>query len=133
LREKNKLRRHTMSKYFDEKHQWVREDFDSIDNVEAGIIDDVNLVTGDREFPEEMRERIQGIIACNRHQCLPGLEDLGMSQGGKMSEITRSSRLISELHSAFHDLAGMRIRTSYGRLDDSPEKILKRRGLWERD
>jgi hypothetical protein len=115
-----------MSKYFDERHQWVRQDFQDIDVIEAEVIRVVNLVTGDIEFPGEMRDKIQGIIACNQHAPVGGI----MTQGGKMSDITQSSRLISELHSAFHDLASMRIKVRFGRLDDKPDKILKRRDAW---
>lgn len=113
-----------MSRYFDKRQQMVREDFSIINQVEALVIEAVNLVTGDIEFPAKMREKIHGIIAENIH-------DTGeygcMTNGGRISDIIQESRLIVELHSAFHDLASMRVKTRFGKLCDQPDKILKRR------
>ena len=36
---------------------------DAVAGIEARVVRHVNLVTGDREFPDDLREQIQGIIA----------------------------------------------------------------------
>ena len=91
--------------------------------IEKKVIDDVNLATGDREFPEEWRERIQGCIAVHR-VAPPTIPNLAAESYAKT---TRSSEMISIVHRLFHHMASERIETRFGLLTDSPTDIVKRR------
>jgi hypothetical protein len=69
-----------MSSYFDAKSRALAEVAGADDEtflanleaIEAALIADVNLATGDREFPDDLRERIQGLIATCRAFDPPG-------------------------------------------------------------
>ena len=63
-----------MSSYFDDKVSQVRATVESaqgdfrqiwasVADIERKTIKEVCLVTGDREFPDDLREKIMGIIA----------------------------------------------------------------------
>jgi hypothetical protein len=96
-----------------------------VEEVEAEVIHQVNLLTGDREFPEDLRERFQRCIANKRCKTLPGLPPTDARQ---YCLALRHSELLSYLHSLFHELAGRRIRTRHGLLFDSPVGFLRERG-----
>lgn len=116
-----------MSSYFDTLRVEMAEIFGQDDFIERAIdleekvIKEVSLVTGDREFPEELREKIQTLIAQKRIKLL----------GGEINEPARDfatavgySELLEDLHSAFHRVASERIKTRFGTLTDSPSANL---------
>jgi hypothetical protein len=93
--------------------------------LEEGVIDTVDLCTGDREFPTSYRERIQGIIAV--HRLVPAGCTLPTSHAQDYLLTMKDHRLFDHLHSAFHDLASERIRTRFGVLTDDPADNVMRR------
>lgn len=92
--------------------------------LEEQVIKTVSFCTGDREFPDDLRERIQGIIAV---KCVFGGDGRGNKKNLDMLMAMRTSELFAQLHSAFHEVASRRVETRFGLLDDNPESIVKRR------
>ena len=118
-----------MSSYFDSAAREVADDFDSIIGVEKRVISDVLLVTGDREFPDDLREKIVGLIAVWQYECA---KNLPATKGREHSDALRYSALIERLHDAFHEVAQRGIVTRFGRLSDRPSGILAARDEYER-
>ncbi len=125
-----------MSSYFDERARQVAETADADDGddgvfllgvicIEAPMIDQVNLVTGDREFPDDLRQRIQGAIATKAVGAWHGVKPLQRTVDRALR--CRTSLLVEELHDLFHEVARRRRHTRFGYLSDSPEDILARR------
>ncbi len=125
-----------MTAYFDEKAREAREIcrrfkddsamLETLAELEEPMIHEVSLLTGDREFPDELRERIQTAIALYRvKQPAP---DLPENKGPDWARTMRESGLVERLHSLFHEVAGRRIRTRHGLLLDSPIGFLRERG-----
>lgn len=120
-----------MTSYFDDASRLVREiprDLSRdeylarIAEVERPIVLDVNLCTGDREFPDDLREKIQGIIAV---KSLFRQTEIPCSDEAVDWALTlHYSSLIEDLHSAFHALASRRAETRWGRWSDSPRANL---------
>lgn len=122
-----------MTDYFDKAEREIRErareGSDPIGAsrcVEARVVRDVLLCTGDREFPDDLREKILTRIVAS------GLVDYsGKPRANGEAEdyaaSTRSSDLLGRLHSLFHELARRRHPTRFGPWSDSPEGNLYRR------
>jgi hypothetical protein len=112
-----------MSSYFDTLRVETAEIFGEEDfiekliDLEEKVIKEVNLVTGDREFPEDLREKIQTLIATKRMQWIGGEMN---GDAIAFAKAVGYSELISDLHSAFHAVASKRIKTRFGTLTDSP-------------
>lgn len=110
-----------MTGYFDTAEREAAEaarafGLDAVALVEERVIADVNLITGDREFPDDLRERIQGCIAVCRAKCPSGIP----TKGERYVEMVKRSKLLGELHSLFHEVARRRVRTRFGFLSDNP-------------
>jgi hypothetical protein len=126
-----------MTSFFDDYDREVTEASQQDDksflshlgSIEEGLIKWIYLCCGDRQFPADMRERIMGIIAVHRIElgckCAPS-EDTN-DNAVEYAKATRSSKLVSELHSAFHKLASSRYKTRFGILGDNPKTIIMRR------
>lgn len=123
-----------MSSYFDEFDAAVRGIFhehgedperiaEEYQELEAAMISTVSLATGDREFPEPLRERIQGIIATKR---VFGPAEVNQHELLALLAMHKSF-LSSDLHSAFHDVARSNTETRFGMLSDNPAGIVSRR------
>lgn len=116
-----------MTSYFDDLRVEVREAskfattdeefLTSLEEIEARAIADINLVTGDREFPDDLREKIQGLIAVGQTKVIGGCPPTHHREENMMM---RCSHLLEELHSAFHAVGSRRIRTRFGFLTDHP-------------
>jgi len=136
-----------MSSYFDEATRTVSdlcqqhhgmELVKKVAEVENEIIEQVNLNTGDREFPADLREKIQSCIA----QWNVGWEK-GRPGGIEAVEwhkkawdwlfTVKTSRLIDDLHSLYHQVASRRIKTRFGMLYDSPRGNNKMRDEWDKE
>lgn len=90
--------------------------------VEENVLRDVLLNTGDREFPDDLRERILGIIAV---KALKGPGNLPATQNARDYALSvRRSELLADLHSAFHALASRRVKCRWGYWSDSPSQNL---------
>ena len=133
-----------MTGYFDRLDREVREAssedghlfLEHLRGLEYELIPQINLITGDLEFPDDLRQAIQGIIAVWRVSPLEGDLNAGMEPNPYLEPSeravnwavrSRSSQLSSELHTLFHKLAGRRLETRFGLLSDSPSDILRRR------
>lgn len=119
-----------MTAYFDDLRKEVRELpedgwLEALGAIEKRVAQEVMLVTGDREFPGDLREKILDTIN------MKAVYDLGAVPATKSAiryaQTTRSSGLLEALHSIFHTVASRRIRTRFGFLSDSPRAILKAR------
>lgn len=128
-----------MTAYFDD----VRKEVNAIDRglddlafatelakIEARIAKDVSLCTGDREFPDDLRERIQRAIAIYQVGRNDGLPP---TQGQQESIMFRDSQMCERLHSLFHELASRRLRLRFGLVQDSPRGFLLSRTEWIRE
>lgn len=112
-----------MSRYFDQFERIISDDFSQIVEIENRVKKDVLLVTGDLDFPDDLRQSIVGAISIYGYESSTGIE----TTGNKFSDASRRSRLISELHSLFHEVAERHIKTRFGSLSDNPERILRLR------
>jgi hypothetical protein len=122
-----------MTDYFDKAEREVRErmregaaPLHAAREVEARVVRDVLLCTGDREFPDDLREKILTQIT------ISGLVDYSGKPSSNFDAedyvaATRSSDLLGRLHSLFHELARRRHPTRFGPWSDSPEGNLYRR------
>lgn len=129
-----------MTSYFDNAAQDAREVFHgeqseeaqlgSLRLIEADVIRDVSLVAGDREFPDDFRERIMATIAQRQVESIAGIENPAALDDALM---IHGSPLIGELHQLFHALASRRVQTRFGVLTDKPEDILKRRSEYDEE
>jgi hypothetical protein len=97
--------------------------------VEFTVIADVTRVTGDREFPDDLREHILGDIAVLRVDA----GELPETQGRRNARDFRDSELVERLHDRFHELARRRVTTRFGVLTDSPRQNLVMREEWEQE
>lgn len=124
-----------MSSYFDNlssqvgyasEHFRDPEKFrEAVATIEQHLIDDITIITGDREFPEDLRQHALNLIA----NCHVGNAPHLPARQEAIDYLTavRSSTLIESMHSLFHTLASRRIQTRFGLLDDSPISIRVRR------
>lgn len=128
-----------MTAYFDEIRREIRDLpsdlsraswLEAVAFIEERVIRDVTLVTGDREFPDDLRERILGAIATQTVSRHAGLDPV--PRAVDMTYTLRESWLCETLHSLFHVLAGRRIRTRFGLMQDSPRGILILRDEYEK-
>jgi hypothetical protein len=123
-----------MTAYFDDLRREVHElsrvhpgadDFlEAVAVIEARVLATVRLVTGDREFPDDLRERILGHAAVLAVDFVPGLPP---TRGRDVARACRFSPLLEELHDDFHAVARRRVMTRFGVLSDDPSGILRRR------
>jgi hypothetical protein len=94
--------------------------------LEDDVVHTVNLATGDREFPEDLREKIQNLIALFRLRDLSKPGEL-LPKAKEWLVTMKEDRLFTELHSAFHVVASRRHVTRFGILFDDPAGIVRRR------
>jgi len=103
-------------------------------NIELAVIQTVSLAVGDREFPNDMRERILGSIAvnCLDHNWtsakLPPHEPDWNKDAVEWLQLVGYSRLLEDLHGHFHEVASLRVMTRFGvEFTDDPSTFLKAR------
>ncbi len=111
-----------MSSYFDNASSQVSKDFAKILDIEAKVIADITSVINDPEFPTDLKVMIQNIIETKNYN---------VPHAKEMDDCCRKSQLISDLHSAFHELAQRRVTTRFGMLSDRPTTILAMRESFE--
>lgn len=118
-----------MTSYFDERVSQINEAasvwgpshknfMEVVETIEQDVIETVNLCTGDREFPDDLRQKIQAVIAMWTITTIGSVPP--RTDAVKFVKITAASCLLSELHSCFHILVGRRIKTRFGYWNDSP-------------
>ena len=118
-----------MSSYFDELNRKVAqaaEDHESDEDflvelmvIEGDLYHDVTRFTGDREFPDDLRERIMGMFAV-KGVFQPGYTPIP-ERAADYALATRSSLLVEDMHDFFHDVARRRVLTRFGLLSDHPK------------
>lgn len=123
-----------MSSYFDEQSGYAaklwditedRDDiyFKALAAIENNVAETCSQVTNDHEFPDDLRQKIHGIIATHSiaspHHSSPNPKARERAMGG-------SSALIELLHDAFHEVMKRDIWARFGRFTDNPPSILAR-------
>ena len=123
-----------MTSYFDDAERAVHDIFRKrpgvmdeeylflVAQIEEPVVQAVLLNTGDREFPDDLRQKILGIIATQAIYQHAGLKPV--DEARRYTLACRTSGLLSALHSAFHTLAGRRLRPRFGFWTDSPSQNL---------
>ena len=97
------------------------------------MIRTVSLTTGDREFPDDLRQQIQGVIAVHaidpgRHVFERPSTELANARARAWLLTMRSSILLEELHRAFHHVGERRAVNRYdGYFTDDPSSFLRAR------
>lgn len=87
----------------------------SVAMTEGAAVRAVTAITKLEGFPSELRDKIARAI-----------EKSKSSEALNYRMVTRSSELLSNLHSIFHDVASRKIQTPFGVLSDDPVGTLKR-------
>lgn len=87
----------------------------SVNQIEARAIRAVEAIAQLPGFPDDLKDKIARAIELSK---TPDALSYRCS--------VRSSELISDLHSIFHQVATRKIKTSFGELSDNPEGTLKR-------
>lgn len=96
--------------------------------VEGRVVREVLLCTGDREFPDDLREKILNCIVKRGLVDFAGkLRDPPNADAVDYATTVHSSDLLGSLHSLFHEVARRRIYTRFGPWSDSPSGNLYRR------
>lgn len=130
-----------MTAFWDDLRNQVREASDFSDaefvervlDIETEVIRVVSLTTGDREFPDDLRQKIQSIIAVNaidfgRYIIPGGLVELANERAKAWLLTMRYSIMLEELHMAFHLVAQRRHPNRFDlRFTDDPSSFLRAR------
>ena len=130
-----------MSSYFDALSRRVRaaRDENEDDNnylitlaeIEGELYKDVCAATGDREFPEDLREKMLGVLAA---KAVYQPTDLPPNEWAEERALCGSSRVVEDMHDLFHDLARRRVKTRFcNSLPDSPTYIVVLRDDYDKD
>lgn len=107
-----------MSSYFDQLARELRDGERDVHDIERQLYCDVTYITGDRQFPADLRERAMGLLACN---CLFRIDEIDPPQAAvRYFTIAGGSRALEELHELFHEVARRRVVTRFGLLSDDP-------------
>lgn len=96
-----------------------------VTEIEKRMFRDVTQISGDREFPDDLRERMMGVFAVKSVYHPGKLE--APERAIELVLRCRSSRCIEDMHDLHHELASRRIVTRFGILSDHPVNNLARR------
>ena len=110
------------------QHKDPLEFLKAVERIEADVIQTVSYCTGDREFPDDLRERIWKCIARRALNPVPASTEFHVAneEARDYCESVRSSELISDLHSIFHDVARRRPPHRFGGwFSDDPSGFLR--------
>jgi hypothetical protein len=120
-----------------EASQFSNDDFvETVIDIETRVIREVSLATGDREFPDDLREKVQGVIAINAIDFGRYIYERPCSEGNALANARarawlltmRYSILLEELHSVFHVVATRRAPNRYDTFfTDDPTSFLRAR------
>lgn len=103
--------------------------------VEEGMVDTLMLFMGDWEVhqQEDLCKSIWKVIVCNQIRYDGGdfLGDkTGPCEATQSALACRSSRLIREMHSLWHDIASRRYTFRFGLVLDNPQAAVAARDKW---
>lgn len=110
-----------MSSYFDAAQRTARRSYEDLLAAEEQVYKDVVRITGDREFPDDLREEILCAMAVGfvwQSGDLPIPQDAGW-----IARNMRYSVGIEKVHELFHELARRRVETRFGILSDSSTQM----------
>ena len=124
-----------MTAYFDEACARVAESaarnhgdagfLEMVRILEGGVVRDALLCSGDREFPDDLRETLVKCIAINGIYCPGDLSPVDRTR--KTVLALQKSILIDAIHAIFHKLAERRHSTRFGWWTDDPAENLRAR------
>lgn len=98
---------------------------DALAQIEDDLRRVASLNSGDREFPDDLREKVQGVIAVN---AVSGpLAPQFYVRQRMIAAAARCSPLVGALHSVFHEVARRRVQARFGRWSDDPAANLRLR------
>ena len=123
-----------MTAFWDKLERDARESFEQAIEIERHAREITFLIMGDREFPDVFREKIwettvkYGLetIAVENGKCQTVLNDKNV----QWYQMMRTSRLLSELHSLWHNIGRNLTRTRFCVISDDPSDALRLRDLW---
>lgn len=118
----------TVSSYFDriasrvfdadEQHPTDEGFLAALTEIEGELFRDVTQITGDREFPDDLREKMLGVLAVHAVYQPEGV--LTPERARVYAVTSRYSLAAEKLHDLHHELASRRIPARFGRWTDSP-------------
>lgn len=118
-----------MTAYFDELNRQVSHasvfGVDG-DRTEATFLDRVAQIEHRARSASEAVAKLPGFPEDLRRKIAHAIEESLSERGCNYKMLTRSSGLLSALHSIFHEVASRKISTQFGDLSDNPEGTLKR-------
>lgn len=98
--------------------------------IESRMILDCEYFAGDIETPQDVRDAIMTCIWTHRAN-YAGQESIDdLTKATSQDAVCRSSKLESEMHSLWHDIARMRYQMRYGPISDDPAWAVQRRDAW---
>ena len=108
-----------MTSFFDDLHYAIQKasNPEEVGDIERNALKIISLATGDREFPQEWRDRVWMSIA--------GARRLRQERQGSGFDQMETSVMFGDLHNIFHALANARIETRFGVLMDNPAAIVE--------
>ena len=121
-----------MTAFWDQREREIHEagTIEEAIALEKATFDIVTQLTGDREFPNHVREQALIIMATKSISDCPK----GIPGGGRRHyEVAKLCQAVSSLHCLWHFLAEDRITTRFGLLTDSPDEDLRARDKHDSD
>ncbi len=110
-----------MSSYFDAAQRMASNSYEDLVASEEQVYKDVVYITGDREFPDDLREEILSAMAVH---FVYQVGDLPVPEGSEyVARHMGYSTGIEQVHELFHKLASRRVKTRFGMLCDSPTQM----------
>ena len=105
-----------MTSYFDNYNLLCSNaEVEEVVRIEEKVLEDMHIILSHKELPEENREEIEAILKENRI----ANDDGSPGPGRDWWDMSNSSQLLANLHSAFHQLGSCNITTTDGfRLTD---------------
>jgi hypothetical protein len=97
--------------------------------IEAPMIRACDFFAGDVETPEDVRQAILGCISLDAVR-FDGDTKIP-TPGANFALVARSSKLESNMHSLWHDIARMRYEMRYGPVSDDPQWAVERRDAFD--
>ena len=95
--------------------------------IEEGVVDDIRRICSDREFPDDIRHRIWGVV---EDWCIAPITRAahpGTHKAIAECRMCQTSCMINHLATIFEELAVRRIDTRFGLLTDDPQEIWEAR------
>lgn len=102
----------------------------AVQELESGMKRTCELFAGDKDTPEEVRQRIIRCVTTCRVYFDADMPGLGDSPANEYVAACRLSKMSQEMHRIFHDIARMHLKTRYGVVMDNPEAAVRARDAY---